>query len=65
MKNYKTTNEVVEEHEPVGVELEYTDRIDLVLFDIYWVANDYDTNIRCIYLYDHENFYENIIQKHF
>ena len=34
---YKTTNEVVEEHEPVGVEIEHSDRIDLVLFDnIYW-----------------------------
>ena len=34
---YKHNNEVVQEHEPVGVELEYSDRIDLVLFDnIYW-----------------------------
>ena len=34
---YKDNNEAVSEHEPVGVELEYADRIDLVLFDnIYW-----------------------------
>ena len=34
---YKTTDEVVEEHEPVGVEVEHEDRIELVLFDnIYW-----------------------------
>ena len=34
---YKTTNEAVEEYEPVGVEVEYSDRIELVLFDnIYW-----------------------------
>ena len=34
---YKHNDEVVQEHEPVGVELEYSDRIDLVLFDnIYW-----------------------------
>ena len=34
---YKDNNEAVSEHEPVGIELEYADRIDLVLFDnIYW-----------------------------
>lgn len=34
---YKENDEVVSEHEPVGVEIEYSDRIDLVLFDnIYW-----------------------------
>lgn len=34
---YKTTDEVVSEHEPVGVEIEHFDRVDLVLFDnIYW-----------------------------
>lgn len=34
---YKHNNEVVEEHEPVGVEVEYPSSIDLVLFDnIYW-----------------------------
>ena len=34
---YKHNDEVVQEHEPVGVEVEYPSRIDLVLFDnIYW-----------------------------
>lgn len=34
---YKHNDEVVQEHEPVGVEVEYSSRIDLVLFDnIYW-----------------------------
>jgi hypothetical protein len=34
---YKHNNEEVREYEPVGVEVEYSDRIDLVLFDnIYW-----------------------------
>ena len=34
---YKDNDEVVSEYEPVGVEVEYSDRIDLVLFDnIYW-----------------------------
>ena len=34
---YKDNDEVVSEHEPVGVEIELSDRIDLVLFDnIYW-----------------------------
>ena len=34
---YKDNDEVVSEHEPVGVEIEHSDRIDLVLFDnIYW-----------------------------
>lgn len=34
---FKDNNEVVEQHEPVGVEIEHSDRIDLVLFDnIYW-----------------------------
>lgn len=34
---YKHNDEVVSEYEPVGIELEYADRIDLVLFDnIYW-----------------------------
>lgn len=34
---YKHNDEVVQEHEPVGVEVEYPSSIDLVLFDnIYW-----------------------------
>jgi len=34
---YKHNDEVVQEYEPVGVEVEYPSRIDLVLFDnIYW-----------------------------
>jgi len=34
---YKDNDEVVPEHESVGVEVEYDDRIDLELFDnIYW-----------------------------
>lgn len=34
---YKHNDEVVQEHEPVGVEVEYTSSIELVLFDnIYW-----------------------------
>ena len=34
---YKHNNKAVEEYEPIGVEVEYSDRIDLVLFDnIYW-----------------------------
>jgi len=34
---FKDNDEVVEQHEPVGVEIEYSDKIDLVLFDnIYW-----------------------------
>ena len=34
---YKHNDEVVQEHEPVGVEVEHTSSIELVLFDnIYW-----------------------------
>jgi len=34
---YKRNDEVVQEHEPVGVEVEHTSSIELVLFDnIYW-----------------------------
>lgn len=34
---YKESDEVVEQQEPVGLEVEYSDRIDLELFDnIYW-----------------------------
>ena len=34
---YKNNNEVVEQGEVVGVEVEHSDRTDLVLFDnIYW-----------------------------
>ena len=34
---YKDNDEVVPEYESVGVEVEYSDRIDLELFDnIYW-----------------------------
>ena len=36
---YKHNDEVVQEHEPVGVEVEYPSSIDLVLFDnIYWTS---------------------------
>ena len=34
---YKNNDEVVQENEPIGVEVEYPSSIDLVLFDnIYW-----------------------------
>jgi len=34
---YKHNDEVVQEYEPVGVEVEHTSSIELVLFDnIYW-----------------------------
>jgi len=34
---YKHNDKVVQEHEPVGVEVEYPSSIELVLFDnIYW-----------------------------
>ena len=34
---YKHNDEVVQEHEPVGVEVEHPSSIELVLFDnIYW-----------------------------
>ena len=34
---YKDNDEVVSEYEPVGLEIEHSDKIDLVLFDnIYW-----------------------------
>lgn len=34
---YKHNDEVVQEYEPVGVEVEYPSSIELVLFDnIYW-----------------------------